>query len=633
MSFSPRPYDGAGGPALAFPLGSLAAEILSVLALLLGGARSVEAGRIYDPATLPRARYAAPLAAYPEASYRAKDFSVIKKGDWYHLFYTRVQRFVPPHWSDGTREILNETSFGHAISADLETWLELDTVLTTSRVPDAWDAHHVWAPSLYEHDGVTYMVFTGVRDMQHSTNPAGWIPRWQVIGAAYSTDPLLQTWARVFDPVFQPCAGPLGNGVPWALCTPMYAGYSADFRDPFVLPPAVGSDDPWLLFYTARVRWDAPNYAAGVAQGPGPAGPWTNLDALWDTYYVPLNSKIESPHVFRRGNDLHLLFSGDDGSTGIAWLTSHASALGPWESKPRLNEFLKGAPDVPYLFDLEPEAWFASEQWSETTPAGTDDYLAVVHSYDAPPEYNPPAPATGEDISVIEFRRIVWDDANSTFQLVAPNLARVIRSTATELEVGESLALEIDSESGTGERVELAVAIVEGNRVTSIPPGDVGLPTGVVLLGPMTSIPWTVADSGLQLPLTLRISIANQPLRPATTVVLRSYGSSDELPGTDPSIVRPVPRDQPRLVAGSAEAGAVTSLALALPAAGRARIALYDVTGRLIRTLVDETLPAGESAWRWDGLDAQGRPVPRGLYFARLTSDQGAATARLLLAR
>jgi flagellar hook assembly protein FlgD len=63
------------------------------------------------------------------------------------------------------------------------------------------------------------------------------------------------------------------------------------------------------------------------------------------------------------------------------------------------------------------------------------------------------------------------------------------------------------------------------------------------------------------------------------------------------------------------------------------RIVLYDVTGRLIRTLVDETLPGGESSWRWDGLDAQGRPAPRGLYFARVVTDQGTATARLLLAR
>ena len=640
MPFSPRLSDGAGGLAPAFPLAPVASQVFIVLALLLGVAGSVEAGRIYDPASMPKASYVAPLAAYPEASYRAKDFSVIKKGDWYHLFYTRVQRFVPHHWSDGTRTVLNETCFGHAISADLETWIELDTVMTASQVPGAWDAHHVWAPSLYEHDGVTWMVFTGVRDLQQSTNPADWIPRWQVIGAAYSTDPMLQTWVRVFDPVFQPCAGPTGGGVPWALCTPLYAGYSADFRDPFVLPPVAGSSDPWLLFYTARVRWDTPNYVAGVATAPGPGGPWTNLDALWDTYYPPINSKIESPHVFRRGSDLHLLFSGDDGSTGIAWHTSHGSPAGPWTARPRLIEFLTDSPDVPYPFDLEPEAWFASEQWSETTPAGSVDYLAVVHSYDAPPEYNPAAPAAGEDISAIEFRRIVWDDAGGTFRLVAPNLARALRSSATDLEVGESLALEIDSESGSGELVELAVAIVNGDRVTPIDPATIGLPGMAALTGTKTTVPWTVDNTGVPLPATLRISIANQPLRPATTVNLRAYGASDELPGTDDPIVRGIPQREPTVVAQRADgggsagiAGAPAVLALDLPASGRARIALYDVTGRLVRTLVDEPLPAGASTWRWDGLDAQGRPAPRGLYFARLTTDHGAATARVALGR
>ena len=224
MSTSPRPLERAGGLAFAFPNGSVAPRVsqaILVLALLVGGAAAVDAARIYDPSILPRARFVAPIAPYPGASYRAKDFSVIKKGDWYHLFYTRVQRFVPPHWSDGTRTILNETSLGHAMSPDLETWFVVDTVLTVSQVPGAWDEHHVWAPTLVEHDGVTWMLYTAVRDLKDSPSPTGWIPRWQVIAAAYSTDPLLRTWVRYFDPVWAPCAGPGMPGVSWALCSPL----------------------------------------------------------------------------------------------------------------------------------------------------------------------------------------------------------------------------------------------------------------------------------------------------------------------------------------------------------------------------------------------------------------------------
>ena len=636
MPFSPRPVDGVGGLAFALPNGPVVPVILTFLALLIGGARSVEAARTYDPSILPKARYVAPLAAYPAASYRAKDFSVITRGEWYHLFYTRVQRFVPDHWSNGTQTVLNETSLGHAMSPDLETWFELDTVLTVSRVPGAWDEHHVWAPTLVEHDGVTWMLYTAVRDLQQSTNPADWIPRWQVIAAAYSTDPLLQTWVRYFDPVWQPCAGSGLPGVNWALCTPNLAGYSADFRDPYVLAPAPGSADPWLLFYTARVHWDAPNYVAGVATGPGPVGPWSDLGALWDTYYLPQNSKIESPHAFRRGTEMHLLFSGDDGSTGIVWQTATGSPLEPWTTRRRLNDFLKYTPDLPYQFNLEPEAWFASEQWSESTSTGPVDYLAVVHSYNAPPQYNPPLPASGEDISAIEFRRIVWGEDGSSFHLVAPNLARALRISPEAGRPDDLLTLEIDSQGGTGERVDLRVTVIVDGREFPVDPGDVGLPTDVVLTDPTTVVPWTLVGGGLGLPQTIRVSIANQPMRSGATVLLEGGSDEGELPADDVPIVHQTPWREPRLFtrsAGSGGGSVTPELALELPAAGRVGIALHDVTGRLVRTLVDDSLPAGASTWRWDGLDAQGRPAPRGLYFARLTTERGAVTARILLAR
>lgn len=55
---------------------------------------------------------------------------------------------------------------------------------------------------------------------------------------------------------------------------------------------------------------------------------------------------------------------------------------------------------------------------------------------------------------------------------------------------------------------------------------------------------------------------------------------------------------------------------LSVPAAVSLR--LFDVRGRLVRQLLDETLPAAEHLVRWDGLDAQGRRVASGTYFLRL---------------
>ena len=45
---------------------------------------------------------------------------------------------------------------------------------------------------------------------------------------------------------------------------------------------------------------------------------------------------------------------------------------------------------------------------------------------------------------------------------------------------------------------------------------------------------------------------------------------------------------------------------------------VYDLSGRLVRTLAEGRFPAGEHILTWDGLDDQGRRLPRGMYFTRL---------------
>jgi hypothetical protein len=52
--------------------------------------------------------------------------------------------------------------------------------------------------------------------------------------------------------------------------------------------------------------------------------------------------------------------------------------------------------------------------------------------------------------------------------------------------------------------------------------------------------------------------------------------------------------------------------------ADRIRIRMYDVTGRLVRTLADRSFNAGEYDLAWDGADDSGNQVARGVYFARI---------------
>jgi len=62
-------------------------------------------------------------------------------------------------------------------------------------------------------------------------------------------------------------------------------------------------------------------------------------------------------------------------------------------------------------------------------------------------------------------------------------------------------------------------------------------------------------------------------------------------------------------------------------------LAVYDINGRLVRTLVGQPLGAGSHAVVWDGKDAMGRAVASGVYVYRLTAPQGVVTRRMTLLR
>ncbi|MCA9754622.1 MAG: proprotein convertase P-domain-containing protein [Candidatus Eisenbacteria bacterium] len=60
---------------------------------------------------------------------------------------------------------------------------------------------------------------------------------------------------------------------------------------------------------------------------------------------------------------------------------------------------------------------------------------------------------------------------------------------------------------------------------------------------------------------------------------------------------------------------------------------IIDVSGRIVRSLARETLPAGEYNRVWDGRDDLGNPVGAGVYFYRLQQGDQVATRKLLTVR
>ena len=67
--------------------------------------------------------------------------------------------------------------------------------------------------------------------------------------------------------------------------------------------------------------------------------------------------------------------------------------------------------------------------------------------------------------------------------------------------------------------------------------------------------------------------------------------------------------------------------------AGRVSLKVYDGMGRLIKTLVNQTEPAGTKTIYWDARDEYHRTVANGVYFLKLDAEGQTATHKLILIR
>ncbi|HWN82193.1 MAG TPA: FlgD immunoglobulin-like domain containing protein, partial [Candidatus Udaeobacter sp.] len=68
-----------------------------------------------------------------------------------------------------------------------------------------------------------------------------------------------------------------------------------------------------------------------------------------------------------------------------------------------------------------------------------------------------------------------------------------------------------------------------------------------------------------------------------------------------------------------------------LPAAGPARLRIYDLQGRSVRTLVEGGAGAGEHRTDWDGRDGAGQAMAAGVYWCRLEAGRATQASKILL--
>ncbi|MBM3318358.1 MAG: S8 family serine peptidase, partial [Candidatus Eisenbacteria bacterium] len=73
------------------------------------------------------------------------------------------------------------------------------------------------------------------------------------------------------------------------------------------------------------------------------------------------------------------------------------------------------------------------------------------------------------------------------------------------------------------------------------------------------------------------------------------------------------------------------TMTLRLPGKESLKVRVFDVQGRLVKTVADGILPAGGIELRWDGRDERGAVAGSGLYWVRVDSPWGVVTRRFII--
>ena len=82
-----------------------------------------------------------------------------------------------------------------------------------------------------------------------------------------------------------------------------------------------------------------------------------------------------------------------------------------------------------------------------------------------------------------------------------------------------------------------------------------------------------------------------------------------------------------------------TMINFSLPAQSKVMVSIYNETGQLVRTLVDNEMTNGQHSVRWNGRNQSGRAVAAGIYFYKMVAQNAAgdvvfaATKRMTLVK
>jgi len=76
-----------------------------------------------------------------------------------------------------------------------------------------------------------------------------------------------------------------------------------------------------------------------------------------------------------------------------------------------------------------------------------------------------------------------------------------------------------------------------------------------------------------------------------------------------------------------------TTIVYTLPAAGMAKLGIYDINGKEVKTVIDGFQTAGMHTVAWDGTNESGQGVSSGVYFCRIGAGKQILSKKIVLIR
>ena len=109
------------------------------------------------------------------------------------------------------------------------------------------------------------------------------------------------------------------------------------------------------------------------------------------------------------------------------------------------------------------------------------------------------------------------------------------------------------------------------------------------------------------------------------------FSLSDPTADVGRGLVRPASQRPALVYAGANPGKGGTGFSIELTPGEKAQLDMFDLAGRRVKVLLDGVVSIERTTVSWDGRDADGRKVPAGVYFARLSCRSGVRSLRVAL--